>query len=82
LTINLAEKYSKLSIFARDYTGDTALHIACRNRNLTIVKMLFDQDPDKCLLQNYKGQTPVYIATESEDTRILELFAAYKWQAL
>ena len=44
--------------------------------------MLFDQDPDKCLLQNYKGQTPVYIATESEDTRILELFAAYKWQAL
>jgi len=79
----LAEKYPKLNLFARDTkNGDTALHMACRNRDLNLVQHLFEVDPDKCLYQNYYGQTPVYLATKAEDMRILELFAEYKWRAL
>jgi ankyrin repeat protein len=44
-------------MFARDTTnGDTALHLACRNRNVDIVKLILtNSESQKCLLQNYKG---------------------------
>jgi ankyrin repeat protein len=68
-------KFKKLNIFAKDgYTGDTILHMACKNRNLELIKVLFEMDSEKCLMQNYSGQTPVYLATKAEDTRILDVF--------
>jgi ankyrin repeat protein len=44
-------------MFARDtINGDTALHLACKNRNVDIVKaILLNSETQKCLMQNYKG---------------------------
>jgi len=56
-------------MFARDTTtGNTALHWACKNRNIEIVKaILANSENEKCLLQNYEGQTSLLLATISED---------------
>ena len=71
-------------MFTRDTTnGDTALHLACRNRNVDIVKLILNNSfSQKCLLQNYKGQSSLLLATISEDQRILNLFEEQKYTGL
>jgi len=57
--------------------------LACKNRNIDIVKsILAKSDASKCLVQNYRGQTPILLATIAEDKRILDLFEEHKYAAL
>jgi len=53
----LVQEYPTVNMFARDTTnGDTALHLACRNRSVEIVKsILANSDASKCLKQNFSG---------------------------
>lgn len=84
-----------MNLFAKDtFIGDTPLHVACKNRNVDIVKLIIDTssralleqgkpaDASKCLIQNFKGETSVLLATRVEDMRILTIFAEHKWEAL
>jgi ankyrin repeat protein len=79
----LMDNYSGLDFFAKDtLIGDTALHTACRHRNLDIAKKLFAIKPEKCLTTNFKGHTPIFVATQVQDMELLALFDNYKYQAL
>lgn len=79
----LLDTYQSLDFFAKDsINGDTALHAACRNRNLEVAKKLFAIKPEKCLATNFKGQTPVFVATQVQDMQLLTLFDEFKHQAL
>jgi ankyrin repeat protein len=71
----LIEAYPGLDFFAKDsIEGNTPLHLACRNRNHDLARRLFTIRPEKCLTQNFKGQSPFFIATQVQDMSLLEMF--------
>lgn len=60
----LVENYPQLNFMARDtITGDTPLHVACKNKNKDLVLLIFGLNNDRCLMPNYLGQTPLMLAT-------------------
>ena len=64
----LLDTYEHLDIGAKDtISGDTALHVACRNGNYMLAKKIFDlseeRQEERCLQQNFRGETPIFTAT-------------------
>lgn len=79
----LIEQYPCLDFFAKDtIQGDTALHVACRNKNVEMVQKIFEIKPEKCLAPNFIGQSPFVIATQVQSMELLQIFSAYKKEAL
>jgi ankyrin repeat protein len=59
------------------------LHAAVLNKNLALIRKIFELDPSKCLLQNFDGKSPFHLAVETEDLETLTgVFADYKLEAL
>jgi ankyrin repeat protein len=45
--------------------GNTALHIAALKGDHISCKLVFTSSPETCLIQNYKGETPIHLAVRS-----------------
>ena len=61
----LLDFYPHLDLNAKDtINGDSILHVACRNGQKTLVKQLFELREERCLQQNYRGETPIFTATQ------------------
>ena len=60
-----AEAFPALNLFCKDtFEGDIPLHMAVRVNNHTLARKLFVIKPEKCLATNFKGHTPIFIATQ------------------
>ena len=60
----LPENFPDLDIYCKDaIEGDIPLHAAVRTGNHRLVQRLYDLKPESCLAPNFKGQTPVFVAT-------------------
>ncbi|XP_063942612.1 uncharacterized protein LOC108207153 isoform X2 [Daucus carota subsp. sativus] len=59
-------KLTSFQVFLRQaFDGSaTALHVAVREGNLAIVRLLVEADPTDTHIQNSSGETPMYIAVE------------------
>lgn len=62
---------SKINVFARDYNGNTAMHVAVLNENQGLVQTLFDIDNESCLAKNHDGKSPFHLAVEKENILII-----------
>jgi len=71
----LSEEFPNLDLFGKDtLEGDIPLHLAVRMGNKELAMKLFKLRPEKCLLANFKGQTPIFLATQMQDLEMLEIF--------
>ena len=78
-----AEAFPALNLFCKDtFEGDIPLHMAARVGNHELARKLFSLKPDQCLATNFKGHTPIFIATQQKDLTMLEIFGGYKNEAL
>eukprot|EP00850_Spirogloea_muscicola_P002125 SM000008S22214 [mRNA] locus=s8:389602:395422:- [translate_table: standard] len=57
---------------ARDYTGRTALHIACAKQNIAVVQLLVESGGD-VLMADDAGETPISLARASSNKRLLDI---------
>eukprot|EP00850_Spirogloea_muscicola_P018533 SM000171S03222 [mRNA] locus=s171:55543:61227:- [translate_table: standard] len=57
---------------ARDYTGRTALHIACVKQNIAVVQLLVESGAD-VLMADDAGETPISLARASSNKRLLDI---------
>ena len=86
----LLDTYESLDIGVKDtYNGDTVLHVAVRNMNINVINKIvgFSKTKDLCLVQNLRGETPVFTATQvsiniDEPEKFLDIFLKYKTEAL
>ena len=79
----LLESYENLNLKARDtISGDCILHVACRTKNIEVVKKIFAMNNDLCMQQNFHGETPIFTSTQVKDEETLKIFVEYKSQAL
>ena len=77
------ERFPGLNLNCKDtFEGDIPLIMAVRVGNHSLVRQLYDLNPDRCLFQNFKGHNAVFIATQNEDINMLEIFAEKKYDAL
>ena len=77
--------YPHLDLNAKDtFNGDSVLHVACRNGHVELVKKIFDLREERCLQQNFRGETPIFTATQVHTIypEVLPIFDKYKYQAL
>lgn len=73
----------RIKVFARDNTGNTALHYAVLNKYFEMVEYLHKIDPEQCLVKNHAGKSPFFLAVETEQLKIVvDIFGDYKLQAL
>lgn len=61
-------------------TGDTAMHIACRNRNVEIVKLLVEHGAN-ANARNAHGRTPLHEVAEVGDEALLRIMYGLKADA-
>jgi ankyrin repeat protein len=60
----LSEEFPNLDLFCKDtLEGDIPLHLAVRMGNKDLAFKLFKLRPERCLKINFKGQTPIFLAT-------------------
>uniref|UniRef100_A0ABD2XE71 Uncharacterized protein n=1 Tax=Trichogramma kaykai TaxID=54128 RepID=A0ABD2XE71_9HYME len=59
------EKYHPVQIDARDESGETALHLALKNKNRTLVEFLLKNGADPNV-SNKRGFTPLHIACKND----------------
>ena len=63
-------------------TGNTALHVACLNENQETAQTLFDHNPDLCMVQNYLGRSPLFLACSKGNLDVIKIFETKKREAL
>jgi ankyrin repeat protein len=56
--------------------------MAVRAGNKEVAKKLYLLRPENCLKGNFKGQSPIFLATQMQDLEMLEIFNEYKYEAL
>jgi len=80
----LMENYPKLNMSAKDtFEGNTPMHITVKNGDLELTKLLFNFNPELCMVPNFKGQTPFNEAVNMKDFDLLKnVFADFKQKAL
>ena len=60
-------KEPKIDPNAKNRSGDTLLHLACRNLKLQVVRLLVRDARCKALEKNEKGDTALHVACRQED---------------
>ncbi|XP_055541281.1 ankyrin repeat domain-containing protein 27-like [Wyeomyia smithii] len=70
----------RASVTVRTKFGATALHLACRERRVTVVKLLLSRRCREELvdLKDCRGETPLHYAVEQNQVRIVELLQRAK----
>ncbi|CAK9293553.1 unnamed protein product [Gordionus sp. m RMFG-2023] len=63
--------------YAKKNTGDTILHLACRKRDATLIKIFLDAGA-QIDMQNREGHTPLHISAWEGDQQAITLFYNYK----
>lgn len=64
----------QIEMRSKDRSGNTALHIACKHQNLEAAKAIFDLEPELCLVQNFQGRSPFFIACQRKNLELVKLF--------
>ncbi|KAF8384286.1 hypothetical protein PRIPAC_73428, partial [Pristionchus pacificus] len=67
-----------VDVNAQDMDGNTALHYACENARLPIVRRLLDAGADP-LIDNELDMTPLHVAAQCGDDKCMELLIAHKF---
>mmetsp|Transcript_6184 Transcript_6184/g.10004 ORF Transcript_6184/g.10004 Transcript_6184/m.10004 type:complete len:87 (-) Transcript_6184:948-1208(-) len=62
--------------------GNTPLHMACLLENVDAIHEIFAFDPELCMVPNYKGRSPFFVACQMKNLEILLIFEDFKKQAI
>jgi ankyrin repeat protein len=74
---------AKADLLVKDPVGNTVLHIACINQNVSSLKVVLESMPEKDLTlelvaRNNKGETPYSIAVEHKNDELIKLLDNYQ----
>lgn len=73
----------KINVFARDYQGNSVMHIAVKQENLELVRKFTLIKSDQCMVQNHEGKSSFFLAVEMENYEIItDIFAEFKLDAV
>ena len=70
----IVQKYGskRINLFARDYEGNTVLHHAVLNKNMSLIKLFFSIDEMQCLIKNHQGKSPFFLAVETQNFEVVK----------
>ncbi|VEN60174.1 unnamed protein product [Callosobruchus maculatus] len=64
--------YVPIDTFAKDFQGNTLLHLAAQNGSTKIVEMLVNKNPSIINIENNRGYTPISVAKNNGHEQVAE----------
>ena len=62
--------------------GNTALHMACLQENIKFTQKIFEHEPELCMVPNYEGRSPFFLAAQRKNLELLKVFEEWRQRAI
>lgn len=58
--------------------GNTSMHMACMQENIKFTKKIFEHEPELCMVPNYEGRSPFFVAAQKKNLELLKVFGEWR----